>query len=78
MWIYTNTEISYVGYSEKEALKKVFQLKIGKFPFTALGKAKVNDATDGFIKIIFDKKYGELLGCHMIGNGVTIVVARQL
>ncbi|WP_110482810.1 dihydrolipoyl dehydrogenase [Candidatus Karelsulcia muelleri] len=83
MCIYTNPEISYVGYSEKEALKKGFKLKIGKFPFTALGKAKVNDATDGFIKIIFDKKYGELLGCHMIGYGVTeliseIVVARQL
>ncbi|XME00365.1 MAG: dihydrolipoyl dehydrogenase [Candidatus Karelsulcia muelleri] len=83
MCIYTNPEISYVGYSEKEALKKGFKLKIGKFPFTALGKAKVNDATDGFIKIIFDKKYGELLGCHMIGSGVTeliseIVVARQL
>ncbi|ALA22787.1 MAG: dihydrolipoamide dehydrogenase [Candidatus Karelsulcia muelleri] len=77
MCIYTNPD------SEKEALKKGFQLKIGKFPFTALGKAKVNDATDGFIKIIFDKKYGELLGCHMIGSGVTeliseIVVARQL
>uniref|UniRef100_UPI0032B1990B dihydrolipoyl dehydrogenase n=1 Tax=Candidatus Karelsulcia muelleri TaxID=336810 RepID=UPI0032B1990B len=83
MCIYSNPEISYVGFSEKEAINKGYKLKIGKFPFTALGKAKVNDSTDGFIKVIFDEKYGELLGCHMIGSGVTeliseIVVARKL
>jgi len=83
MCIYSNPEISFVGLSEKEAINKGYKLKIGKFPFTALGKAKINDSTDGFIKVIIDDNSGELLGCHMIGSGVTeliseIVVARKL
>ncbi|AGS33413.1 Dihydrolipoamide dehydrogenase of branched-chain alpha-keto acid dehydrogenase [Candidatus Karelsulcia muelleri] len=83
MCIYSNPEISSVGFSEKEAINKGYKFKIGKFPFTALGKAKLNDSTDGFIKVIIDDNSGELLGCHMIGSGVTeliseIVVARKL
>ncbi|WP_259285842.1 dihydrolipoyl dehydrogenase [Candidatus Karelsulcia muelleri] len=83
MCIYSNPEISSVGFSEKEATNKGYKFKIGKFPFTALGKAKLNDSTDGFIKVIIDDNSGELLGCHMIGSGVTeliseIVVARKL
>ncbi|MGX7593425.1 dihydrolipoyl dehydrogenase [Candidatus Karelsulcia muelleri] len=81
--IYTNPEIAFVGYSEKEALEKGFEIKVGKFPFSALGKAKINGETEGFIKVIFDKKYGEWLGCHMIGKGVTeliteVIIARNL
>ncbi|MGX6961061.1 MAG: dihydrolipoyl dehydrogenase [Candidatus Karelsulcia muelleri] len=83
MCIYTNPEIAFVGYSEKEALEKGFEIKVGKFPFSALGKAKINGETEGFIKVIFDKKYGEWLGCHMIGKGVTeliteVIIARTL
>ncbi|MGX7591173.1 dihydrolipoyl dehydrogenase [Candidatus Karelsulcia muelleri] len=83
MCIYTNPEIAFVGYSEKEALEKGFEIKVGKFPFSALGKAKINGETEGFIKVIFDKKYGEWLGCHMIGKGVTeliteVIIARNL
>ncbi|MGX7590462.1 dihydrolipoyl dehydrogenase [Candidatus Karelsulcia muelleri] len=81
--IYTNPEIAFVGYSEKEALAKGFEIKVGKFPFSALGKAKINGETEGFIKVIFDKKSGEWLGCHMIGKGVTeliteVIIARNL
>ncbi|MGX7592718.1 dihydrolipoyl dehydrogenase [Candidatus Karelsulcia muelleri] len=83
MCIYTNPEIAFVGYSEKEALDKGFEIKVGKFPFSALGKAKINGETEGFIKVIFDKQYGEWLGCHMIGKGVTeliteVIIARHL
>ncbi|MGX7590886.1 dihydrolipoyl dehydrogenase [Candidatus Karelsulcia muelleri] len=83
MCIYTNPEIAFVGYSEKKALEKGFEIKVGKFPFSALGKAKINGETEGFIKVIFDKKYGEWLGCHMIGKGVTelipeVIIARNL
>ncbi|MGX7591032.1 dihydrolipoyl dehydrogenase [Candidatus Karelsulcia muelleri] len=83
MCIYTNPEIAFVGYSEKEALQKGFEIQVGKFPFSALGKAKINGETEGFIKVIFDKKYGEWLGCHMIGKGVTeliteVIIARNL
>ncbi|MGX7576774.1 dihydrolipoyl dehydrogenase [Candidatus Karelsulcia muelleri] len=83
MCIYTNPEIAFVGYSEKAALEKGFEIKVGKFPFSALGKAKINGETEGFIKVIFDKKYGEWLGCHMIGKGVTelipeVIIARNL
>jgi dihydrolipoamide dehydrogenase len=83
MCIYTNPEIAFVGYSEKEALENGFEIKVGKFPFSALGKAKITGETEGFIKVIFDKKYGEWLGCHMIGKGVTeliteVIIARHL
>ncbi|AXN02692.1 dihydrolipoyl dehydrogenase [Candidatus Karelsulcia muelleri] len=83
MCIYTTPEIAFVGYSENEALEQGFEIQVGKFPFSALGKAKINGETEGFIKVIFDKKYGEWLGCHMIGKGVTeliteVIIARNL
>lgn len=80
---YTSPEIASVGYTEKQAKEKGFELKVGKFPFSASGKASAAGAKDGFVKLIFDAKYGELLGAHMIGFNVTemiaeIVLARKL
>lgn len=80
---YCTPEIASVGYTEKAAKEAGYELKIGKFPFIASGKATAAGATEGFVKIIYDAKYGELLGCHMIGYNVTeviaeIVVARKL
>ncbi len=80
---YCQPEIASVGYTEKAAKEAGHELKIGKFPFTASGKASAAGAKDGFVKLIFDAKYGELLGAHMIGYNVTemiaeIVVARKL
>jgi dihydrolipoamide dehydrogenase len=80
---YTSPEIASVGYTEKQAKEKGFDIKIGKFPYSASGKASAAGQKDGFVKLIFDAKYGELLGAHMIGYNVTemiaeIVVARKL
>ncbi len=80
---YCQPEIASVGYTEKGAKDAGYTLKIGKFPFSASGKASAAGAKDGFVKLIFDAKYGELLGAHMIGANVTemiaeIVVARKL
>jgi len=80
---YCQPEIASVGYTEKAAKEAGFEIKVGKFPFSASGKAKAGGASDGFVKLIFDAKYGELLGAHMIGSNVTemiaeIVVARKL
>ena len=80
---YTSPEIASVGYNEKAAKEAGYDIKIGKFPYSASGKANVAGHKDGFIKLIFDSKYGELLGGHMIGDNVTeliaeIVVARKL
>jgi dihydrolipoamide dehydrogenase len=80
---YCTPEIASVGYTEKAAKAAGYELKIGKFPFSASGKASAAGANDGFIKMIYDAKYGELLGAHMIGANVTemiaeIVVARKL
>ncbi len=80
---YCTPEISSVGYTEKAAKDAGFEVKIGKFPFVASGKASAAGNTDGFVKVVYDAKYGELLGCHMIGNNVTemiaeVVVARKL
>jgi dihydrolipoamide dehydrogenase len=80
---YTSPEIASVGYTEKAAKEKGFEIKVGKFPFSASGKASAAGAKDGFVKLIFDAKYGELLGAHMIGANVTemiaeIVAARKL
>ena len=80
---YCNPQVASVGMTEAQAKEKGHEIKVGKFPFTASGKATSAGANEGFIKIIFDAKYGELLGCHMIGDGVTemiaeIVVARKL
>ena len=80
---YCSPEISSVGYTEAKAKEKGYDLKIGKFPFSASGKASASGHKNGFVKVIFDAKYGELLGCHMIGYNVTemiaeIIVARKL
>ncbi|MEO6729211.1 MAG: dihydrolipoyl dehydrogenase [Candidatus Dojkabacteria bacterium] len=80
---YCSPEIASVGMTEKKAKEAGYELKIGKFPFSASGKASASGAKDGFVKLIFDAKYGELLGAHMIGNNVTemiaeLVVARKL
>jgi dihydrolipoamide dehydrogenase len=80
---YCSPEIASVGMTEEEAKAKGYTLKVGKFPFSASGKASAGGAKDGFVKMIFDAKYGELLGAHMIGANVTemiaeLVVARKL
>jgi len=80
---YTSPEIASVGLTESAAREKGHEIKVGKFPFTASGKASASGARDGFVKLIFDAAYGELLGAHMIGAGVTemiseIIVARKL
>jgi dihydrolipoamide dehydrogenase len=80
---YTNPEIASVGITEAAAREAGYDIKVGKFPFTASGKASASGSKEGFIKLIFDAAYGELLGAHMIGANVTeliseIVVARKL
>jgi dihydrolipoamide dehydrogenase len=72
---YSQPEIASVGYTEKAAKEAGYELKIGKFPFSASGKASAAGAKDGFVKLIFDAKYGELLGAHMIGANVTEMIA---
>ncbi|WP_407481472.1 dihydrolipoyl dehydrogenase [Elizabethkingia meningoseptica] len=75
---YCTPEIASVGLTEKQAKEKGYEIKVGKFPFSASGKATANGDTDGFVKVIFDAKYGEWLGCHMIGTGVTEMVAEAV
>ena len=80
---YTNPEIASCGLTEAAAKAAGFDIKVGKFPFTASGKANASGSREGFVKLIFDSAYGELLGAHMIGANVTemiseIVVARKL
>jgi dihydrolipoamide dehydrogenase len=80
---YTSPEVASVGLTEKQAREKGYGIKVGKFPFTASGKASAAGHKEGFVKLIFDEKYGELLGAHMIGANVTemiaeLVVARKL
>ncbi|WP_278036039.1 dihydrolipoyl dehydrogenase [Flavobacterium nitratireducens] len=75
---YATPEIASVGLTEKAAREKGYDLKIGKFPFVASGKAKASGNADGFVKVIFDAKYGEWLGCHMIGAGVTDMIAEAV
>ncbi|MBF6608247.1 MAG: dihydrolipoyl dehydrogenase [Flavobacterium sp.] len=75
---YATPEIASVGLTEKQAKEKGYELKVGKFPFTASGKAKAAGTPDGFVKVIFDAKYGEWLGCHMIGAGVTDMIAEAV
>ncbi len=80
---YTSPEIASLGLTEKAAREAGYNLKIGKFPFTASGKASAAGAKEGFVKLIFDEKYGELLGAHLIGANVTemiaeLVVAKKL
>ena len=75
---YANPEIASVGLTEKQALDKGYEIKVGKFPFSASGKASAAGTKDGFVKVIFDAKYGEWLGCHMIGAGVTDMIAEAV
>ncbi|MCL8009249.1 dihydrolipoyl dehydrogenase [Gelidibacter japonicus] len=75
---YATPEIASVGMTEKQAKEKGYDIKVGKFPFTASGKASASGATEGFVKVIFDAKYGEWLGCHMIGAGVTDMIAEAV
>jgi dihydrolipoamide dehydrogenase len=72
---YCSPEIASVGYTEKAAKAAGYELKIGKFPFSASGKASAAGHKDGFVKLIFDAKYGELLGAHLIGANVTEMIA---
>lgn len=75
---YCIPEISSVGMTEAEAREAGYELKIGKFPFSASGKASAAGAKDGFVKVIYDAKYGEWLGCHMIGANVTEMIAEAV
>jgi dihydrolipoamide dehydrogenase len=72
---YCSPEVASVGMTEKQAKEKGLDIKVGKFPFTASGKASAAGAKDGFVKLVFDAKYGELLGAHMIGMNVTEMIA---
>ncbi len=75
---YTMPEVSSVGMTEKAAKEAGYEIKVGKFPFTASGKATASGMRDGFVKLIFDAKYGELLGAHMIGGNVTEMIAEMV
>lgn len=75
---YTYPEVASVGMTEKAALEAGYEIKVGKFPYSASGKAKASGKTDGFVKVIFDAKYGEWLGAHMIGDHVTEMIAEAV
>ena len=75
---YASPEIASVGLTEDQAKEQGYKLKVGKFPFSASGKATAAGTPDGFVKVIFDAKYGEWLGCHMIGAGVTDMIAEAV
>ncbi|MCC6722253.1 MAG: dihydrolipoyl dehydrogenase [Bacteroidia bacterium] len=75
---YTMPEVASVGLTEKQAIEKGYEIKVGKFPFTASGKASAAGAKEGFVKVIFDAKYGELLGCHLVGANVTEMIAEAV
>ncbi len=75
---YASPEIASVGLTENQAKEKGFDIKVGKFPFSASGKASAAGNKEGFVKVIFDAKYGEWLGCHMIGAGVTDMIAEAV
>ncbi len=75
---YCKPEIASVGLTEKQAIENGFDIKIGKFPFTASGKAQSSGNSEGFVKVIFDSKYGEWLGCHMIGSNVTEMISEAV
>jgi dihydrolipoamide dehydrogenase len=73
--VYTDPEVGSVGLTEAEAREQGYDVQIGKFPFTALGKAKIEGKTAGFVKIVRDKKYDELLGVHIVGAHATDLIA---
>ena len=72
---YCSPEVASVGYTEKAAREAGYEIKVGKFPFSASGKASAAGVKDGFVKVIFDAKYGEFLGAHMLGANVTEIIA---
>ena len=72
---YCSPEVASVGMSEKQAIDAGYEIKVGKFPFSASGKASAAGTKEGFVKMIYDAKYGELLGAHMIGSNVTEMIA---
>ncbi|MEC7646255.1 MAG: FAD-dependent oxidoreductase, partial [Bacteroidota bacterium] len=75
---YCSPEIASVGMTEAAAKEAGYDIKVGKFPFTASGKASAAGHKDGFVKVVFDAKYGEWLGCHMIGYNVTEMIAEAV
>ncbi|MBL29845.1 MAG: dihydrolipoyl dehydrogenase [Flavobacteriaceae bacterium] len=75
---YSSPEIASVGFTEDQAKEMGHEIKVGKFPFSASGKAQASGNAEGFVKVIFDAKYGEWLGCHMIGAGVTDMIAEAV
>jgi dihydrolipoamide dehydrogenase len=75
---YCDPQVASVGLTEAKAREAGYEVKVGKFPFTAVAKAKIEDATEGFVKIVADAKYGEILGVHMIGNTVTEMIAEAV
>ena len=72
---YCEPEIASVGLTENKAIEKGYKIKVGKFPFRALGKSLADGSHEGFVKIIYDDKYGELLGCHIIGNNASNLIS---
>ena len=75
---YCSPEIASVGYTEKQAKEAGYEVKVGKFPLSVSGKATAAGHTEGFVKVIFDAKYGEWLGTHMIGYNVTEMIAQTV
>ena len=75
---YCKPEIASVGFTEKHAIDNGYEIKVGKFPFSASGKAQSSGTPEGFVKVIFDAKYGEWLGCHMIGSNVTEMISEAV
>ncbi len=75
---YCFPEVASVGLTETQAKEKGYEIKVGKFPFSASGKAQAGGNTEGFVKVIFEAKYGEWLGCHMVGVGVTDMIAEAV
>lgn len=75
---YCDPQVASVGLTEAQAIEAGYKVKVGKFPFSAVSKARIEDATDGFIKVVADEKYGEILGVHMVGSTVTEMVAEAV
>ena len=72
---YSEPEVASVGYTERAAKEAGYEIKVGKFPFSALGQARIMNQTDGFVKVISDTKYDEVLGVHIIGPRATDLIA---
>ncbi|MBN2213006.1 MAG: dihydrolipoyl dehydrogenase [Bacteroidales bacterium] len=75
---YTSPEIASAGYTEKQAKEAGYEVRVGRFPYTASGKASASGHKEGFVKLVFDDRYGELLGAHMIGDNVTEMIAEMV